>query len=389
MTNIGEEIKSIMEKIKNNEWWDRNEARVRELFVVEANRTALKRCLVSDRNFDVIEIIKRVNVFVEDKFVLDSLNIRANINQHMYYSLYNLYHKKLITEECLHKVKAKFATMKNAELLFSDVENKFLISRLEKDRYNFRRAREESSKVYDYAQEALACAKNAQPLTVEDVRLFDTLCYLDNLLVFFNMDTLFTLNTSDPNVEDLVHALYKPVSFLQHNVFTLKRDVPYSIIEFNYDNNFPLGPLVDVSGCLQDLHSAKKTYLGTDFSDFKRPRALHAFDRYLGNTISVVRRLMMALRSKGIDFYCVSCLPMSKILALVVVFDFEFLDFKTILSLRKPELLELISKKNHIMPNKKIISFGLCLDTGANPFLSHIVQEYDFRMVGYVFAEYI
>ena len=66
------------DRIKDNEWWKKNENGVRCFFKDSGNRLALKKNLVSSRNFHLIEVVKRLNIFVEEGFIIDSLKIRSN-----------------------------------------------------------------------------------------------------------------------------------------------------------------------------------------------------------------------------------------------------------------------------------------------------------------------
>lgn len=278
--NIEDEIKIVAEKMRDNEWWRKNEAGIKRLFEDKNNSLALKKHLVSDKNFNIVEIVKRLNIFVEEDFIVDSLKIRSNINQHMYYSLYSLYQKKLISSKCLEKIKKKFLVMRNAELLFSDIENRFMISKIEKDRYHFRKVREESIKVSDYEEEIIGYMKSTRSLDIKNPQIFSCMCHVDDVIILFNMDVLFSLNIRIPDISDLLNDLHKPISFLQHNTFYLKSGISYSMLEFNYRNNFPIESSASIPDVLGKLYFAGKTYSNTNFSRFKRPNTLLYFDKF-------------------------------------------------------------------------------------------------------------
>lgn len=97
----------------------------------------------------------------------------------------------------------------------------------------------------------------------------------------------------------------------------------------------------------------------------------------------------MNLKSRKVDFYCLSYFPIGKLLGTMVVFDFEFVSFKNIFSLKKSEVFEFLSKKNHCTPKKKIISFGLGLNYINSSSLADIIREYDFNVINYVLSEYL
>lgn len=387
--DMEKEVRNVLERVRDEGWWCSNEAKVNELFKNERCRTILKKSLMSDKSFYAIEVIKRLNIFVEDSFVLDSLALRSHINQHMYYSLYNLYQKKLISPSCLDKVKKRFMVMKNASLLFADVENKFIMSKLEKDRYSFKRIREESAKVYDYENEVAMHIRKAEALCASDIAQFSALCYTEDVLIFFNMDALFSLNSSDPRMWELRKALYKPITFLQHNTFCLKGDVPYSMLEFSYSNNFPIDSHKSIAGYMSDLHTARSTYTNTDFKSFKRNEILRSLDARTQHTLSAARRIIRNLEQSGVDFYCVSQFPLGKLLASMVVFNFEFVSFQRLFSLSRAEVLEFISKKNYLQPKKKIILFGLSVPTYECSLLSNVIEEHDIAMAESVLVGYL
>ncbi|KAL0265761.1 UNVERIFIED_CONTAM: hypothetical protein PYX00_011476 [Menopon gallinae] len=389
MMDMEKEIKSVLENVRDDAWWLSNEARVGELFRNERCRTILKKSLASEKSFYAIEVIKRLNIVVEDGFVLDSLAIRSHINQHMYYSLYNLYQKKLISHGCLEKVKKRFLIMKNASLLFADVENKFIMTRLEKDRYNFKRIREETAKVYNYESEVAAHVKRAEVLSTSDITQFSSLCYSEEVLIFFNMDALFSLNSSDPEMWELRKALYRPITFLQHNTFRLKGNVPYSMLEFSYNNNFPIEYHKNIAGYLNDLHTARSTYTNTDFRGFKRYEILRSLDKRTQHMLATVKRIIRGLEGRGMDFYCISQFPLGKLLASMVVFNFEFVRFQRLFSLSSAEMLEFVSKKNYLHPIKKVIVFGMSISSGECSLLSSIIEEYDIYLAERVLFGYL
>eukprot|EP00866_Antonospora_locustae_P000185 jgi/Antlo1/185/493 len=203
------------------------------------------------------------------------------------------------------------------------------------------------------------------------------------------MDALFSLNSNDPRMWELRKALYKPITFLQHNTFRLKGDVSYSMLEFSYKNNFPIDSHKSIAGYLSDLHTARSTYTNTDFKNFKRHDILRSLDAHTQHMLSVARRIIRNLNENGVDFYCISQYPLGKLFASMVVFNFEFVSFQRLFSLSRAEVLEFTSKKNYLHPKKKIILFGLSVPSYECSLLSNVIEEYDIAMAESVLVGYL
>ncbi|KAF7682878.1 hypothetical protein TCON_1905 [Astathelohania contejeani] len=340
------ELEEIITNSKDSKWWNKNKDEIKDKLRPEILIDELKYHITKENTAGILKLLERMEVHVEESLLLDCLEVPCNINMQVYYSIFSLYQKGLISEECLERCKEYFSDLPTESI--EECEKKYISTKIEFDRYNFKKSREDLLKVKDRKEEIFTLYKSMKPIGIRELRRGKGIDFDLTYAFVINVDDLFDISNYHPAIREEAYKLYDIIDYCRYKF----DDIAGGFRFYSLGEEFPKQTRQAV--CLDDM---RRLFLSNTLSYYVDLKLLIALDKSF-------RRRFVKLRHALINFgdimpvYLVSNSSLQQVLSEVITFNLNYVKPENIISFKGIFMDRFI--KNVITEHnpKKIFWFG-------------------------------
>lgn len=351
-------ITSILDHINDQSFFTKHKNNIITLCKDPEIIEIIEERVTEGKRYSIIKLIDRLKLKIDDELFLNFFIHPENINLQIYYMLFTLYTKELISLETLNKIREKFINMKEYKQKIKNAEARCILRRIEMDRYIMKKERAQNEKMKSYEEHVVAMYKNEVVVSRNDfinlcgVNMSPKITYLVDLTEFFNLNTNYANENaifrkigyfskkyfSEPELHDFYFStvdttLFKNTQTKKHKIADYEKNLEYwrdyLIENFNY--------------CI-------KNNMSND--------SIHKMNVRYKFKYANLRKAVKLLIEKGYKIYFISEVSLKYFFSELLVFGCDYIDVSNLVSYRSHRVGDVCLEIKNKEDSDQIFLFG-------------------------------